>query len=84
MTKVESSSKEGKNDMIPSDHMMPSANMCVRWSTYVPFRRFLGDVCLEFMQRLYAALHDNLRSYLRDALHEGSVDVVVCLSNPLD
>jgi hypothetical protein len=31
------------------------------------------------MQRLFAALHDTLSSYLRDALHEGSVDAVACL-----
>jgi hypothetical protein len=30
----------------------------VRGYTYVPFRRFLGDVRRKFMQRLSAALHD--------------------------
>jgi hypothetical protein len=52
----------------------------VRRSTYVPFRRFLWDVRREFMQRLFAALHGTLGSYLRDALQEGNVDVVVCLN----
>jgi hypothetical protein len=33
----------------------------------------------EFMQRLFATLHDSLGSYLRDALQEGSVDAVACL-----
>jgi hypothetical protein len=32
------------------------------------FRRFGGDVRREFMQRLCAALHGTLGSYLRDAL----------------
>jgi hypothetical protein len=50
--------------------------------TSVPFRRFWGDVRREFMQRLSAALHGTLGSYLRDALHEGSVDVVACLLVP--
>jgi hypothetical protein len=49
----------------------------VRRSTYVPFRRFLGDVRREFMQRLSAALHGTMGSYLRDAFQEGSADVVV-------
>jgi hypothetical protein len=35
------------------------------------------------MQRLYAALHGTLDSYLRDALHEGSVDAVAYLLVPL-
>jgi hypothetical protein len=49
----------------------------VRRTTSVPpFRRFLGDVRREFMQRLVAALHGTLGSYLRDALHEGSGDAV--------
>jgi hypothetical protein len=54
----------------------------VRRTTYFPFRRFLGDVRREFMQRLSAALHGTLGSYLRDALQEGSADVVVCLPVP--
>jgi hypothetical protein len=41
----------------------------VRRSTSFLFRRFLGDVRREFMQRLSAALHGTLGSYLRDALH---------------
>jgi hypothetical protein len=32
----------------------------VRRSTYVPFRRFWGDVRREFMQRLFAALHGTM------------------------
>jgi hypothetical protein len=41
----------------------------VRRTTYVPFQRlFFGDVRRGFMQRLLAALHGTLGSYLRDAL----------------
>jgi hypothetical protein len=54
----------------------------VRRSTFVPFRRFLGDVRREFMQRLSAALHGALGSYLRDAFQEGSADGVACLPVP--
>jgi hypothetical protein len=54
----------------------------VRRSTFVPFRRFLGDVRREFMQRLYVALHGTLGSYLRDAFQEGSADAVACLLVP--
>jgi hypothetical protein len=54
----------------------------VRRSTYVPFLRFLGDVRREFMQRLSAALHGTLGSYLRDAVREGCVDAVACLLVP--
>jgi hypothetical protein len=43
------------------------------------FRRFLGDVRQELMQRLSAALHGTLGSYLRDALQEGGVDAEACL-----
>jgi hypothetical protein len=53
--------------------------------TSVPFRRFLGDVRAvrrEFMQRLSAALHGTLGSYLRDAFHEGSAHAVACLHVP--
>jgi hypothetical protein len=50
----------------------------VRRTTYFPFRRFWGNVRREFMQRLSAALHGILGSYLRDALQEGSVDAVAC------
>jgi hypothetical protein len=45
----------------------------------VPFRRILGDVWREFIQRHFVTLHGTLGSYLRDAMHEGSVDVVECL-----
>jgi hypothetical protein len=51
----------------------------VRRSISVPFRRFLGDVRREFMQRLFATLHGTMGSYLRDAFQEGSADVVACL-----
>jgi hypothetical protein len=54
----------------------------VRRTTYVPFRRFMGDVRREFMQRLFAALHGTLGSYLRDALQEGNVNAVACLPIP--
>ena len=54
----------------------------VRRSTYVPFRRFWGDVRREFMQRLYAALHGTLGSYLRDAFQEGNADALACLRVP--
>jgi hypothetical protein len=54
----------------------------VRRTTSIPFRRFWGDMRREFMQRLPASLHGTLGSYLRDALQEGSVDVVVCLPFP--
>jgi hypothetical protein len=48
----------------------------VRRSAYVPFRRFLGDVRHEFMQRLSPALHGSLGSCLCNTLHEGSADAV--------
>jgi hypothetical protein len=54
----------------------------VRRTSYVPFRRFLGDVRREFMHRLFVALHGTLVSYLRDALHEVSANVVACLHAP--
>jgi hypothetical protein len=54
----------------------------VRRSTYVPFRRFLGDVRREFMQRLSATLHGTLGSYPRDAFQKGSADAVACLPVP--
>jgi hypothetical protein len=47
-----------------------------------PFRRYLGHVRREFMQHLFVALHGTLSSYLRDALHEGSANVVACLLVP--
>jgi hypothetical protein len=54
----------------------------VRRSTSLPFRRLLGDLRREFMQRLFAALHGTLGSYLRDAFHEGSAGAVACLLVP--
>jgi hypothetical protein len=53
------------NSYVPMRHF-------VRRSTFVPFRRFWGDVRRDFMQRLSAALHGTLGSYLRDAFQEGS------------
>jgi hypothetical protein len=50
----------------------------VRRSTFVPFRRFLGDARREFLQRLSTALHGTLGSYLPYALQEGSADAVAC------
>jgi hypothetical protein len=41
-----------------------------------------GDVWREFVQRLFAALHGILGSYLCCALQEGSVDDVACLPIP--
>jgi NAD-specific glutamate dehydrogenase len=56
----------------------------VRRTTYVPFRRSLGNVRREFMQCLSDALHGTLGSYLRYALQEGSAYAdVVCLPVPL-
>jgi hypothetical protein len=54
----------------------------VRRTTCIPFRRFLGDVRREFMQRLSTALHGTLGSYLCDALQKGSANVVTCLHVP--
>jgi hypothetical protein len=54
----------------------------VRRSSYVPFRRFLGDCRREFMQRLSVALHDTLGSYSRDALQESGAATVACLPGP--
>jgi hypothetical protein len=54
----------------------------VRRSTFVSFVRFLGDVRREFMQRLSAALHVTLGSYLRDALQKGSANPVAYLHVP--
>jgi NAD-specific glutamate dehydrogenase len=54
----------------------------VRQFSYVPFRRSLGDVRRGLMQRLFACLHGTLVSYLRDALQEGNVNIVVRLHVP--
>jgi hypothetical protein len=54
----------------------------VRGYTFVPFSAFWGDVRREFMQRLSAAHHGTLGSYLRNAFQEGSVDAVACLPVP--
>jgi hypothetical protein len=47
--------------------------------TSYPFRRFLGDVRREFLQRLSVVLHDPLASFLRDALKEGNQAVFMLL-----
>jgi hypothetical protein len=54
----------------------------VRRTTCGRFRRFGGDMRREFMQRLFAARHGTMGSYLRDALQEGSAVVVACLHVP--
>jgi hypothetical protein len=54
-----------------------------RTAYVVPFiQRIFGDVRREFTQRLSAALHGTLGSYLRDAFQEGSADAMACLSVP--
>jgi hypothetical protein len=55
----------------------------VRRSTPTPFRRFLGDVRREFMQRLSVVLHGTLGSFLHDALHVGGADVVASFVAPM-
>jgi hypothetical protein len=54
----------------------------VRQTTFVPFRRFGGNVWGEFMLCISAALHGTLGSHLRDALHEGNVNAEACLNVP--
>jgi hypothetical protein len=51
----------------------------VQRSTTVHFRRSLGGVRCELMQRLSMFLHGSMGSYLRDALHEGNANVVAYL-----
>jgi hypothetical protein len=63
-----------------SDNYYVRMQYFVRRTTSVPFRRFMGDVRREFMQRLCATLHGSVGSYLCDALQEGSADVVACFS----
>jgi hypothetical protein len=53
-----------------------------RRTTYVPFRRFGGELQRDFMQRLSASLHGGLGLYLHDASYEGSDDAVACLLVP--
>jgi hypothetical protein len=43
---------------------------------------FWGNVRREFIQRLFAALHGTLGSYLCDALHEGIAHAEACLHVP--
>jgi hypothetical protein len=52
---------------------------CVRRSTPIPARRFLGDVRRERMQPLSVALYGPLVSYMLDALKEGGAIIVACL-----
>jgi hypothetical protein len=61
------------------------------YGTYRPHRCILYfiffwyiflDVRREFMQRLSAAFHGTLGSYLRDAFQEGSAGAVACLPVP--
>jgi hypothetical protein len=54
----------------------------VRRNTYIPFRRFWGDVRREVTQRLFDALHGTVGSYLRDTSQEGSADADACLHVP--
>jgi hypothetical protein len=54
----------------------------IRRTTFVPFRRFWGDVRRELMQRLGAPLLGTLGPYLRDTLHEGGADAAVRLHVP--
>jgi hypothetical protein len=54
----------------------------VRRSTYAPFRRFLGDVHREFIQRISFVFHGTLGSYPRDALLESGAAAVACLLAP--
>jgi hypothetical protein len=49
----------------------------VRRADFVPFRCFWEDVRREFMQCLCAALHGTLGSYLREALQEGSDELMM-------
>jgi hypothetical protein len=50
----------------------------------LPFDIFWGYAAFlaELVQRLSAALHGTLGSYLRDDLHEGSAEDVACLPLP--
>jgi hypothetical protein len=58
--------------------------MIVYRFTCIPFRRFLGDVRRESMQRLSVVLHGTLGSYLCDPLQEGGAAAVACLPAPRD
>jgi predicted DNA-binding ribbon-helix-helix protein len=57
---------------------------CVRRSTSISSRQFIGDVRREFMQNLSSVLRGTRSSYLRDALHECGAAVVACLLAPRD
>jgi hypothetical protein len=48
----------------------------------LPFRRFLGDVRREFLQRLSTILYVTWGSYLRDVWQEGSAYAVASLPVP--
>jgi hypothetical protein len=51
-------------------------------TTSFVFRCILRDVRREVIQRLFAALHGTLGSYLRDALQEGNANAMACLLVP--
>jgi hypothetical protein len=53
-----------------------------RSTSYVPFRRFLGYVRRESMQRLHVVLHGTLISYLCDDYQEDCGDSIACLHDP--
>jgi hypothetical protein len=60
------------SSMGAADHRFFRYEICARMKefvrrSYVPFRRFLGDVRREFMQRLSMALLGTLSPYLRGA-----------------
>jgi hypothetical protein len=61
---------------------MPHFVRLFRTAISVAFRRFLGDVRREFMQRVSAALHGTLGSYLCDTLQGGRADAPACLPVP--
>jgi hypothetical protein len=65
-----------------SDKYVRMQHFVRRTTSYVPFRRFGGDVRREFTQRHSAAFHGTLEYHLRDALQEGSAHVVACFHVP--
>jgi hypothetical protein len=75
-------------DAADSHSSLMTTYMCmtdfIRRYSYVPLRHFWGDVLREFMQRLSVVIDGTLGAHLRDALREGSVDIVACLPAPRD
>jgi hypothetical protein len=63
----------------PSDNYVRMKEIVIRRSTFVPFRRVLGDIRREFMQILSVVPHGTVGSYLRGALQKDSADAVACL-----